>query len=105
MSEILSVSELNILLKDELKKIFQQKISVKGELSGYKKYNNTIYANLKDDVSSISIIKFRCENDNLTNGDLVQITGNIDYYIKNGTSLTTHSRRGAVTSHVNQLAL
>jgi exodeoxyribonuclease VII large subunit len=84
MSEILSVSELNILLKDELKKIFQQKISVKGELSGYKKYNNTIYANLKDDVSSISIIKFRCENDNLTNGDLVQITGNIDYYIKNG---------------------
>lgn len=84
MSNILSVSELNILLKDELKKIFNQKICVKGELSGYKKYNNTIYANLKDDISSISIIKFRCENDKVANGDMVEINGNIDYYIKNG---------------------
>jgi len=84
MSNILTVSELNVLLKDELKKIFNQKISVKGEISGYKKYNNTIYANLKDDISSISIIKFRCENDIVANGDMVEINGNIDYYIKNG---------------------
>jgi exodeoxyribonuclease VII large subunit len=83
--DYLSVSELNILLKDEIKKTFYNKISIKGELSGYKKYNNTIYANLKDDISSINIIKFKCTTqDNFKSGDLVIITGNIDYYVKNG---------------------
>ena len=80
----ISVSELNILLKDELKKTFPEKICVKGEISGYKKYGTTIYANLKDDISIINLIKFRATNDNFNNGDLVIATGNIDYYIKNG---------------------
>ena len=80
----ISVSELNILLKDEIKKSFSKKISVVGEISGYKKYGSTIYANLKDDISSINIIKFKAQDDNFTNGDLVCATGNIDYYVKNG---------------------
>lgn len=81
----LSVSELNILIKDEIKSNFNNKISIKGELSGYKKYGNTIYANLKDDISSINIIKFKCTvDDNFKSGDLVIVTGNIDYYVKNG---------------------
>jgi len=84
MSESISVSELNILLKDELKKTFSEKICVKGEISGYKKYGTTIYANLKDDISIINLIKFRATNDNFNNGDLVVATGNIDYYVKNG---------------------
>jgi len=93
MDNSISVSQLNILLKDELKKSFSAKISVKGELAGYKKYggnnnstinNSTIYATLKDDISTINIIKFRANQDNFNNGDMVCVTGNIDYYIKNG---------------------
>jgi exodeoxyribonuclease VII large subunit len=87
MDKSISVSQLSILLKDELKKSFPEKISVKGELAGYKKYggnNCTIYATLKDDISTINIIKFRANQDNFNNGDMVCITGNIDYYIKNG---------------------
>ena len=103
MDSSISVSQLNILLKDELKKSFSAKISVKGELAGYKKYggnnnstinnstinnstinNSTIYATLKDDISTINIIKFRANQDNFNNGDMVCVTGNIDYYIKNG---------------------
>jgi len=81
----ITVSELNILIKDEIKKIFNDKINIKGELSGYKKYGTTIYATLKDDIGSISIIKFKCSlTDNFKSGDLVLINGNIDYYIKNG---------------------
>jgi exodeoxyribonuclease VII large subunit len=84
MTESISVSELNILLKDEIKKSFSKKLSVIGEISGYKKYGSTIYANLKDDISCINIIKFKASNDNFANGDLVCATGIIDYYVKNG---------------------
>jgi exodeoxyribonuclease VII large subunit len=80
----ISVSELNILIKDELKKTIPYKLCIKGELSGYKKYGNSIYANLKDDNAIINIIKFRANQDNFKSGDLVLINGNIDYYIKNG---------------------
>jgi len=80
----ISVSELNILLKDEIKKSFSKKISVVGEISGYKKYGSTMYANLKDDISCINIIKFKAQDDNFINGDLVCATGNIEYYVKNG---------------------
>jgi exodeoxyribonuclease VII large subunit len=85
IDKIISVTELNILIKDELKKSFPNKYYIKGELSGYKKYgNSTIYATLKDDISSINIIKFKANKDEYNNGDMVCITGNIDYYIKNG---------------------
>lgn len=84
MVESISVSELNILLKDEIKKSFSKRISVVGEISGYKKYGSTIYANLKDDISCINLIKFKPSDDNFTNGDLVCATGNVDYYVKNG---------------------
>ncbi len=84
MIDSISVSELNILLKDEIKKSFSKKISVVGEISGYKKYGATIYANLKDDISCINLIKFKASDDNFTNGDLVCATGNVDYYVKNG---------------------
>lgn len=81
---ILSVTDLNILIKDELKKVIPSKINISGELSGYKKHGTTIYSSLKDDTSSINIIKFRANQDNFKNGDLVLINGSIDYYIKNG---------------------
>jgi exodeoxyribonuclease VII large subunit len=81
---ILTVTELNILIKDEIKKVIPSKINISGELSGYKKHGTTIYSSLKDDTSSINIIKFKANQDNFKNGDLVLINGNVDYYIKNG---------------------
>jgi exodeoxyribonuclease VII large subunit len=83
--DFISVSELNLMIKDNIKKSFHNKISVKGELSGYKKYGNSIYANLKDDTSIINIVKFKCTpQDNFKSGDLVLTNGYIDYYLKNG---------------------
>ena len=80
MTTIISVSELNTMIKDELKTSFTNKISVKGEISGYKKYGTTIYANLKDDSAIINIIKFKYNmTDKFNNGDLVIATGNIDF--------------------------
>jgi exodeoxyribonuclease VII large subunit len=81
--EHITVTELNNFLKDILKKNTQRNISVKGELSGYKKYNNTIYATLKDDSSAISLIKFKVQED-FKNGDLVIVSGSVDFYSKNG---------------------
>jgi exodeoxyribonuclease VII large subunit len=82
-TEHITVTELNNLLKETLKKNSPKNISVKGELSGYKKYNNTIYATLKDDTSSINLIKFRVTED-FQNGNMVQVTGSIEFYSKNG---------------------
>ena len=81
--EHITVSELNSFLKDVLKNNTQKNIRVKGELSGYKKYNNTIYATLKDDLSAISLIKFKVQED-FKNGDLVIVSGSVDFYTKNG---------------------
>ena len=83
MSNIMTITELNILLKDHIKKV-GQKIKVKGELSGFRgKYNNTVYASLKDDISSINIIRFNAIED-IKNGDKIIVNGNIDFYSKTG---------------------
>jgi len=83
MNDILTITELNILLKDSIKKV-GQKIKVKGEISGFRgKYNNTVYASLKDDISSINIIRFKAIED-IKNGDKVIVSGSIDFYSKTG---------------------
>lgn len=84
MTEI-SITELNSFIKDNVKKTSLKNLKIKGEISGLKKYNNTIYASLKDDISSINIIKFRSNDDNIKNGDLVIISGYLEFYTKNGT--------------------
>ncbi len=82
MTDTLTVTELNILLKDSIKKF--PKVKVKGELSGFRgKYNNTIYATLKDDISSINIIRFKATED-IKNGDKLIVSGGIDFYSKTG---------------------
>jgi len=79
----MTITELNIQLKDHIKRV-GQKIKVKGELSGFRgKYNNTVYASLKDDISSINIIRFNATED-IKNGDKVIASGNIDFYSKTG---------------------
>lgn len=80
---ILTITQLNTLLKNSIKKI-GQKITVKGEINNYRgKYSNTIYASLKDETSSINIIRFKATED-VKNGDKVVINGSIDFYTKNG---------------------
>ena len=82
MNDILTITELNILLKDSIKKL--PKVKVKGELGGFRgKYNNTIYANLKDNISSINIIRFKATED-IKNGDKLVVSGVIDFYSKTG---------------------
>ncbi len=81
--DYISVTQLNLFIKDILKENTQRNIKIKGELSGYKKYNNTVYATLKDDKSAINIIKFKVQ-ENFKNGDLVIVSGNIDFYTKSG---------------------
>ncbi len=79
----ITVTQLNLFIKDILKENTQRNIKIKGELSGYKKYNNTVYATLKDDKSAINIIKFKVQED-FKNGDLVIVSGSVDFYAKSG---------------------
>ncbi len=85
IQEILTITELNNLLKDSVKKI-APRVRVKGELSGIRNYDGTLYATLKDDNSLIEIIKFKMSDDmkDARNGDVITAAGNVEFYPKNG---------------------
>ena len=78
-----TVSDINNLIKKSLQKDFKNQFVIEGEISNLKVSGQHTYLNLKDAISSISVIFW---NTKLTNkhGDNVSITGKIDYYTKNG---------------------
>ncbi len=89
ISQILSVSECNALIKKLLDESFYQ-ILVRGEISGTSFRPNSsghYYFDLKDRDASISCCVFRSMTRGLENfkvGDLVVATGRISYYEKGG---------------------
>ena len=87
LTKIISVSEMNQLIKKVLDISFYQ-IIVKGEISSYKpSQSGHIYFDLKDESSSINCVIFRSFTQNLPSfrvGDLVIATGRIGFYEKTG---------------------
>jgi exodeoxyribonuclease VII large subunit len=82
---VFSVSELNNLIKTTLNKKITGIINIRGEISGLKINKGNIYANIKDETATLSIIMWGASDKiNITNGDLVTATGRLEYYVKSG---------------------
>lgn len=90
--KVLTVSELNTIIHDGIKVVFPNTFTVSGEISNKRTSNGHSYLNLKDKECMINCIIWRGMNNKLvsqkisfTNGDIVTITGNVDFYAKQGT--------------------
>jgi len=87
----LSVHDLNQIIKSTLEGTFDSQIMVCGELSNVKISNQNLFATLKDEMSSISIVfwsfekKIKVKKTELKDGLTVAITGKIVLYQKTGT--------------------
>lgn len=82
---VFSVSDVNNLIKTTLNKKISGTLNVRGEISGLKIAGGNVYANIKDDSASLSIIMWRASDKiNIVNGDLVTATGRLEYYVKSG---------------------
>lgn len=80
----LTVTQLNKRIKDILEnEVILEHITVMGEISSFSITRGIAYFNIKDDESLLSCVMFGCPN-NFNIGDKVQVTGNINYYVKGG---------------------
>lgn len=80
--EYISITKFNEKIKGIIKDAYKQTIYISGEIFNYKKSNHNIYASIRDEESSINIIKWNT-SDNFKNGDKVNISGYINFYTKN----------------------
>lgn len=80
----ITVTDLNVMIKDTLTTKFSSQLKVKGELSNIKASGPHTYLTLKDDDSSISITAWNTKFPNLKNGDDVIVTGKIACFLKGG---------------------
>ena len=104
---ILTVSEINSTIKDILTKKLNTPLSITGEISNMKRYNNNIFLTLKDEESTINVTMWKKSTD-AQNGDTVIVTGTITCYIKGGTYQITASSikkvgQGSIHTHYEQL--
>ena len=80
----LTVTQLNKRIKDILEnEVILEHITVMGEISSFSITRGIAYFNIKDDDSLLSCVMFNCPN-GFNIGDKVQVTGNINYYVKGG---------------------
>ena len=81
---VLTVTQLNKRIKDILEnEVILEHITVMGEISSFSITRGIAYFNIKDDDSLLSCVMFNCPN-GFNIGDKVQVTGNINYYVKGG---------------------
>ena len=80
----LTVTQLNKRIKDILEnEVILEHITVIGEISSFSITRGIAYFNIKDDDSLLSCVMFNCPS-NFALGAQVQVTGNINYYVKGG---------------------
>lgn len=91
--QTLTVSELNDMIHNGVKIIFPDTLTVRGEVSNKKTSNGHTYINLKDNNCMLNCIIWKSINNKLNfkkisfvNGDTITVTGNIDFYVKQGTT-------------------
>lgn len=90
---ILSVNDVNLMIKNIVTNGISDAIKVKGEISNLKVSNGNTYLTLKDNDSSISGIAWK-KDFNFKNGDEVVVTGKITFFIKSGTyQITIYSAK------------
>jgi len=80
--DILTVSDLNAIIKTSLKEALPDLITITGELFNYKKSGPHIYASIRDSNSSLSLIQWKAPK-TYSNGDAIIVSGYIEFYSKN----------------------
>ena len=81
----LNITQLNSIIKRIIdSEEFLQSISVYGEVSNFKISAGNAYFDIKEDGASLACIKFGADNLDIHNGDMVLLTGRLNYYIKTG---------------------
>ena len=79
LERIYNVGDISSLIGNNFN--FPEVYKIKGELSGYSKRGNNIYATIKDKDSTIDIISWN-NDDDFQNGDEIIINGKINHYKK-----------------------
>lgn len=81
----LNITQLNTLIKRIIDaEEFLQTISVYGEVSNFKISAGNAYFDIKEDGAQIACIKFGAYDLDIRNGDMVLLTGKLNYYVKTG---------------------
>jgi len=81
----LNITQLNTLIKRIIDaEEFLQTISVYGEVSNFKISAGNAYFDIKENGAQIACIKFGAYNLDIHNGDMVLLTGKLNYYVKTG---------------------
>ena len=81
----LNITQLNTLIKRIIDaEDFLQTISVYGEVSNFKISAGNAYFDIKEDGAQIACIKFGAYDLDIRNGDMVLLTGKLNYYVKTG---------------------
>jgi exodeoxyribonuclease VII large subunit len=91
VNQKISVTNLNNIIKKQIKNHIYSVYTVVGEISNKKVCNGNIYFSLKDEKSNINSIIWKSINNQLVknnisfkNGDKVTVKGRLDFYEKNG---------------------
>lgn len=89
--KVLTVTELNTIIHNDVKVIYPNVLSIIGEVSNKRTSNGHTYLNLKDNGCMINCIIWRSINAQLNskkiifaNGDTITVSGKIDFYAKQG---------------------
>ena len=81
----LNITQLNSIIKRIIdSEDFLQSISVYGEVSNFKISAGNAYFDIKEDGASIACIKFGADGLDIHNGDMVLLSGRLNYYVKTG---------------------
>ena len=81
----LNITQLNSIIKRIIdSEEFLQSISVYGEVSNFKISAGNAYFDIKEDGAQLACIKFGATELDIHNGDMVLLTGRLNYYIKTG---------------------
>ncbi len=88
--DVISVSDINTIVKEALETNISGELKIIGELSNVKPSRTHLYASLKDESSSINIMMWNYETKikkgqiEIDSGDNVIVTGKINLYSKTG---------------------
>ena len=81
----LTILQFNTFVKNILDaEEFLSNVSVVGEVTNFKMSGGHAYFDLKEENAMLSCVKFGASDLNIKNGDLLTVTGKVNFYVKSG---------------------
>jgi exodeoxyribonuclease VII large subunit len=81
----LTILQFNTFVKNILDaEEFLSNVSVVGEVTNFKMSGGHAYFDLKEESAMLSCVKFGAADLNIKNGDLLTVTGKVNFYVKSG---------------------